>query len=132
MLVERRCARRRAAARADVLARHLEADARGELLDGFGEAQLVVFHQEADRGAVRAAAEAVIELLVRAHPNDGVFSLWNGQQALNSRARFLERHAAADQLDDVGAGDQLVDEVLWDAAGHRNGAKDMAGSNAPA
>ena len=33
-------------------------------------------------------------------------------------AGALELHAAADHLDDVGPGDQLVDEVRGDAAGH--------------
>src|SRR5262249_1099369 len=50
------------------LVRHLEAEAHGELLDGLGEGHVIVIHEKAERGTVLAAAEAVIELLVRAHP----------------------------------------------------------------
>ena len=31
---------------------------------------------------------------------------------------FLERYSGADDLDDVGARDDLVDERLWNATGH--------------
>ena len=58
-----RVRRRRGAA----FARHLQAGARSEFLDRLDEAEVVVVHDEAERRAVRAAAEAVIELLVRAH-----------------------------------------------------------------
>ena len=99
-------------------ARHFEADARGQILDGFDEAQVIVLHQEAERRAVRAAAEAVIELLVR-HDREGRrFLAVKRAAGLEFLALLFQRHAAADQLDDVGAGDQLVDEVLWNASGH--------------
>ena len=39
-----------------------------EFVDCVRERQLVVLHQEADRRAVRAAAEAMVELLRRAYP----------------------------------------------------------------
>ncbi len=48
--------------------RHVQAQAGGELLDRFRKGHPVVLHQEPQHRAVRAAAEAVIELLVRAHP----------------------------------------------------------------
>src|SRR5262249_20824285 len=50
------------------LVRHLESEAHGELLDGLGEGHVIVIHEKAERSAVLAAAEAVIELFVRAHP----------------------------------------------------------------
>jgi hypothetical protein len=48
-------------------ARHLHPDALGQFLDRIEELEPVVLHQELERGAVRAAAEAVIELLGRRH-----------------------------------------------------------------
>ena len=46
---------------------HGHAGTTGQFLDRVDEAHALVLHQKADRGAVRAAAEAVIELLDRAH-----------------------------------------------------------------
>src|SRR6185437_10192541 len=48
-----------------VVARHFEPRVAGERFDRFRERLARVFHQESDRRAVRAAAEAVIELLRR-------------------------------------------------------------------
>ncbi|MNV40323.1 hypothetical protein D3C71_1319240 [compost metagenome] len=47
------------------IARHFHADTLGQLIDRVEKLEAVVIHQEADRGAMRAAAEAVIELLGR-------------------------------------------------------------------
>src|SRR3546814_3383605 len=49
------------------LARHLDAGAPGEVVDRVEELEPVVVHQERDRRAVRAAAEAVVELFGRRH-----------------------------------------------------------------
>ena len=57
--------------RGAAFARHLETGAGREFLDGLDEAEVVVLHHEAERGAVGAAAEAVIELLVGAHRERG-------------------------------------------------------------
>ncbi len=84
-----------------------------------------MIHEKSDRGAVHAAAEAVIELLVGHDVERRRLLAVKRAAGFEFLAGFFERHAAADQLDDVGAGDQLVDEVLWDAAGHREGGKDM-------
>ena len=67
---------------------------------------------------MRAAAEAVVELLVRAHPERRRLLVVERAAGLALAAGFLELHAAADQLHDVGARDQLVDEGLRDPAGH--------------
>jgi hypothetical protein len=56
---------------------------RGEVLDRIHEAETGILHDEADGASMRAAAEAVIELLGWAdREKEGVFSEWNGQQAL--------------------------------------------------
>ena len=67
---------------------------------------------------MRAAAEAVVELLVRAHGERRRLLVVERAAGLVLAPGALQLHAAADHLDDVGAGDQLVDEVLGDAAGH--------------
>ena len=98
--------------------RHLEPDPVREFLDGFREWQLIVLHEETERGAVRAAAEAVIELLVRAHPERGGLFVVERAAGLELAPGLFQRHAAADEFDDVGTGDKLVDEGLGNAAGH--------------
>ena len=67
---------------------------------------------------MRAAAEAVVELLVGAHPERRRLLVVERAAGFALAAGLLELHAAADQLHDVGACDQLVDEGLRDAAGH--------------
>src|SRR5690606_41506658 len=49
------------------VARHFHAHALGQFVDRVEELEAVEVHQERDRGAVRAAAEAVVELLGRRH-----------------------------------------------------------------
>ena len=97
------------------LVRHLEPQARGQFLHRLREGHVVVLHEEAEHGAVRAAAEAVIELLVGAHPEGGGLLVVERAAGAVLAAGLLQRHAPADDLHDVGAGDQLVDEVLGDA-----------------
>ena len=52
------------ASMAEVTARHFKADRTRQFLHRFGERQVVVFHQKADRRAMGTTAKAVIELLV--------------------------------------------------------------------
>ena len=108
-------------ARALRLARQLQARALREIRDRVEESELLVLHEKADHGAVRAAAEAVIELLVGAHPERRRFLGVERAAGLVFAPGFLERHARADDFDDIGACDDLVDERLWDATGHGPG-----------
>ncbi len=64
------------------LARDLEADRLGQGLDRLGEVQTFVLHQKAERGAVRPAAEAVIELLARADGEGGGLLVVEGAAGL--------------------------------------------------
>ena len=82
------------------------------------EIQPVVFHQESERRAVGAAAEAVIEALVRADGEGGRLLAVKRAAGLVLAARLLELDARADDLDDVRSLHQLVDEVLWNARSH--------------
>jgi hypothetical protein len=93
-----------------VLARHFHADALGQLVDRVEELEAVVVHQEADRGAVRAAAEAVVELLGRRDVEAGRALVVERAARFVFLALALERDARVDHLDDVGAGKQVVDE----------------------
>ncbi len=90
----------------------IEVEARRELLDRLGEGDTVIFHQEAQRRPVRSAAEAVIELLHRAHPEGGRLLVVERTACSELATRFFQLHASADELHDVRAGDQLVDERL--------------------
>ena len=116
-VVERRGAARGVGLAAG-LARHVEPESSRQLLDRLGERQLVVFHEEAERRAVRAAAEAVIELLDRAHPERRRLLVVERAAGAVFAAGFLELDARADELDDVRACGQVVDEALGNAAGH--------------
>ena len=103
----------------------------GQALDRLNEAHVIEFHQEANRRAVRAAAEAVIETLARADGKRRRFFVMKRAAGLEFAARFLELHAPANDLDDVGAGDQIVDEILRNQSGHSvlNVALAVAGSS---
>ena len=103
---------------AGVLARHLESHHLGERLDGLGKLEVVVRHQEADRRAVRAAAEAVVEALRRADRERRRLLAVKRAEAFVVAAGALQRDAGADHLDDVGSGDELVDEGFGDSPGH--------------
>ena len=102
------------------LARYFEAGSRREIFDRLDEAEVIVFHDEAEHGAVGAAAEAVIELLVDADPERRRLFVVKRTAGLVLAAGLLQLHAAADHLDDVGTGDEFVDEMLGDA-GHGAG-----------
>ncbi len=93
---------------------HLQANLVGEFLDGVDKAEAAVLHQEADRAAVHAAAEAVVKLLGRADRERGGFFAVEGAAGEVVGAALLERKIAFDDVDDVDAGQQFLDEGLWD------------------
>ena len=82
-----------------------------QLAHGVHERQPLVLHQEADRVAMRAAAEAVIRLPARADREARRLLAVERAQALVHGARALELDMAADDLHDVDAGQQLLDEA---------------------
>src|SRR5690606_3557786 len=95
----------------------LHAGTPGKLLDRVEELQPVVVHQEADGGTVRPAAEAVVELLGRRDSEAGRALIVERAPRRILPALLLELYPAADQLDDVGAREQVVDEGVGNA-GH--------------
>src|SRR4029077_7557857 len=96
--------------------RDLESQAGRELLHRLRKGHVIVIHEEAERSTVLAAAKAVIELLVGTHPEGGGLLGVEWAAGLVLAAGFLQRHACADELHDIGARDELVDEVLGDAS----------------
>ncbi len=104
------------------LARQFQSRALREIRHGVEKPKLLVLHEKADHGAVRAAAEAVIELLLRTDPERWGFLGVERATSLVFAPGFLERYPRTDDFDDIGACDDLVDERLWDATGHGPGA----------
>ncbi len=98
--------------RAQVFLRHLQAGLLRQVLDRLDEADAGVLHQEADRVAMLAAAEAMEELLGRADAEGGRFLAVEGAQPHEVGATLLELHIATDDLDDVDARKEFLDERL--------------------
>ncbi|MCY1512266.1 hypothetical protein D9M68_467200 [compost metagenome] len=96
----------------------VHAGALGQVLDRLGEVQVVVVHDEAEGVAAGAAAEAVIELLVRADAEGWRLFVMEGAACGVVLAGLFQLHARADHFDYVGAVQQVVDEALGDEAGH--------------
>ncbi len=92
--------------------RHAHPGAAGQFLDGVDEAHALVFHDEADGRTVRAAAEAVVELLGRADREGRRFLVVEGAAGGIVGARLLERHVAIHQVDDVHPGQQILNEGI--------------------
>ena len=101
-----------------LLARHLHALHAGELFDGVGEFESVVLHDKADGVAVGATAEAVVELLLLTDGERGAFFVMKRTASLIVLAGLLQPHPRVDQLDDIGAYEQIIDKGLWDPACH--------------
>ena len=70
---------------------------------------------------MRAAAEAVIELLARADREGGRLLVVEGAAGHVVAPGLLQRDARSDHVDDIDPREQLVDEVLWDLARHGTG-----------
>ena len=99
----------------------------GELFDRLGKGLAAVFHQEADRRAVGAAAEAVVELLAGAYrERRGLFAMERTARLVVG-AGLLEWDATVDDVDDVDAAQQRRDEFVGN---HRLGARAEASRTA--
>ena len=99
-------------------ARHLDASLTGQLLHGFRKAQPFVLHEEADRGAAAPRAEVEEHLLRRRDEERGRFLVGERRQGLELAAGAFEFQPRADHLDDIDAGDQVLDEAVWYTAAH--------------
>ncbi len=94
------------------LFRHIQPRHARQVLHRIAELQALVLHEKADRGAVRAAAKTVIELLTRAHREGGGFFVVERAQGLELVARTSERQASLNDLDDVRACEQVLDKGI--------------------
>jgi hypothetical protein len=90
----------------------------GEVLDGLRKVDVLVVHDEAEGVAAGAAAEAVVELLLGIDAEGGGLFVVEGAARAVVLAGFLELHAPVDDVDDVDAIEQVIDEGLGYAAGH--------------
>ena len=93
---------------------NLQAVLLGQILHGLHKSHAGVFHQEVDRVAVLAAAEAVVKLLGRADRERGRFFAMKRAQAHEVGAPFFELHIAAHDFHHVSARQQFLDESLGD------------------
>jgi hypothetical protein len=92
--------------------RHLEPRVARQFLDRVGKRLAPILHQEADRRSVRAAAEAVIELLGRTDRERGRLLAMERTAGLVIRPGLLQRDVPVDQIDDVDPGKQRLDEII--------------------
>ena len=83
---------------------------RGQRFDRVDEIQVIVFHQEADSGAVRAAAEAVVELLGFTHGERRCLFIMKRAARGVLAAFLLQGYAGVDDFNDVRASNQIIDE----------------------
>jgi hypothetical protein len=88
---------------AALLTRNLEAGSRGEFLDRGGEFEPLELHHETNGIAARAAAEAVVELLVRVDAEGGGFLVVEGAARGVVLTGLAQRHARIHDIDDVDA-----------------------------
>src|SRR5690606_27922905 len=96
---------------------HLKADRRGEVLDRVHVAERRIGHEKADGVAMGAAAEAVVELLRRAHGERGGLLAVKRAKAKIVGARLLELEVAGDDVDDVDAAEKVLLERIRNHAG---------------
>ncbi|TSE18327.1 hypothetical protein Tigna_02563 [Tepidimonas ignava] len=94
---------------------HAQPQLRSQIVHGVPKAGARVRHQKVDRVAVRAATEAVVELLGRADRERRRFFGVERAQADEVGPAFAQRHVAADDLDDVGARQQVLQKGGRDA-----------------
>src|SRR5713226_811590 len=90
----------------------------GQLLDRLGKTHALVLHQETDGAAMRAATKTMIKLFAGTDRERRGFLFMERTTGLVVLAHFTQRHARIDDLDDVHAQQQLVDEFFRDTAGH--------------
>jgi hypothetical protein len=94
------------------LLRHGQADRLGQLTHRVGVGLPRVLHQEPDGGSMRAAAEAVIELLGRRYGKGRGLLVMERAQAHEVGAALLQLHVLAHHIDNVDAVEQVLNKGL--------------------
>ena len=77
------------------------------------EAHARMLHDEADSGAMRATTETVIKLLALADGKGRGFFVVKRAAGNKISAGFFERHIALDDIHDVEAIEQILNETFW-------------------
>ncbi len=72
------------------------------------------FHQEANRRAILAAAEAMIKLLGRTDRETGCFLTVKGAQPHHVGAALFKLHVVAHDIDNIDAVEEILNEGLRD------------------
>ena len=93
-------------------ARHGQSGRLRKLLDRLDVGQPAVLHQKADRTAVCAAAEAMVELLGRRDRKRRGFLRMERAQAHKVRAALFQLDVTADDIDDVDPVQQILNKGL--------------------
>src|SRR5690606_25861798 len=94
------------------LFRHGHADAGRKAAHGLGERRPGVLGQEPQRGSVRAAAEAMVELLGRADAERRRLFIVKRAQTQQVCAPFAQLDVPADDVDDIDARKQFLNEGI--------------------
>src|SRR5207302_1824126 len=100
---------------AAAILREVDAGPAGERPDGLGEREPVLAHQEAERVAADAAAEAVEDALRRIHREGRRLLGVKGAEALPVRAGLAEGDELAHEVDQIDAGADLVEHRAREA-----------------
>ena len=100
-----RLRRRAAGGTFAALPRYAQAGAGGQFFHCLDEVEVLILHQEAECGAVGAAAEAVIELLALADRERRRLFVVERAAGDVFPALFPQRHARIDHVDDIDAAD---------------------------
>jgi len=90
--------------------RHRQAHRLRKLVDRFRECQPRMLDQKADRRSMRAATEAVIELLSRTNRKRRALLVVERAKPHEVRAAFLELHIPPHHVDDIDAVEQVLQE----------------------
>ena len=83
-----------------------------------GKVMFSMQHEKLEDVAAVAAAEALEHLLAGIDEEGGRFFLVERAERLVFRARFFQRHVAADHVDDVAGVAHLLDDFGGNHAGH--------------
>ncbi len=85
---------------------------------GFGKAEPVVFHQEAQSAAVSATAEAMIELFTGADGKRGGFFVVKRAARLIFATCSAQGNALVDNINHIDPSQQVVNKLWRDLSGH--------------
>ncbi len=81
---------------------------------------MIVIHQKSERGAVRAATEAMVETFRRANGERGRLLVVKRATSLEFPARFFQLNPAPQDFNYVGPRYEVVNEMLGDETAHRS------------